>query len=182
MTKYIALLRGINLGNRNKVLMADLRELFGKMGYSDIKTYIQTGNVVFSSDKSENNDDLSSRIEKEILSTFGFEVPVIIKTKKELKDLISNNPFIKDGISDIERLHMTFLKDIPQENELEEINKLTNISNNDRFKIIDKSVFVYCSNLYLDTKFGNSFFERKLKVKASTRNWKTVLRINELLA
>lgn len=79
---------------------------------------------------------------------------------------------------DIERLHLTFLKEVPETEKLEKIK--TYDSYPDNFKIIGKNVFVYCSGKYSDSKFANSFFENKLKVSATTRNWKTVLKLSEL--
>ncbi len=181
MEQYIALLRGINLGNRNKVLMADLRELFNRLGFVNVKTYIQTGNVVFRSNKSKNISELSSIIEKEIYSVYGFAVPIILVAADELYEIVNNNPFVKTGITDIKRFHLTFLKEIPASEELMAIENKSNISNPDRFIIVGKTVFIYCSKLYQDTKFGNNFFEKNLKVKASTRNWKTVLKLSALL-
>lgn len=180
MNKYIALLRGINLGNRNKILMADLKELFINLGFSDIKTYIQTGNVVFNSPKDENPVVLSDTIEKEIFSVFGFNVSVIIRTDKELEEILENNPFIELGITDTNRFHLTFLEKPPKKESLELMRNFSNISGNDKFRIVGKTVFIYCSEQYMNTKFGNNFFEKKLDIRASTRNWKTASKIYEL--
>ena len=179
--KYVALLRGINLGNKNKILMKDLRELFMHLGFLHIKTYIQTGNVVFSSNDDENAHDLSIKIEDQIFSSYGFKVPIIVKTEQNFKDILIQNPFIQKGITDNERLHLTLLAHAPQQKQLEEIKAFATISHPDEFSIIGKNVFIYCSKRYMDTKLGNNFFEKKLKINASTRNWKTILKINELL-
>ncbi|MCU4174077.1 DUF1697 domain-containing protein [Carboxylicivirga sp. N1Y90] len=178
MTKYIALLRGINVGGKRKILMADLKELFKNMGYSDISTYIQSGNVVFSSTKKESNVNLADKIEKAILKKFGFEVPVMVRTAQEFKSLLESNPYYKNASSDVDRLHLTLLKEEPA---LEAINKLKQVDvGDDEFEIVGSSVFLYSTKQYRDTKLGNNFFEKKLKVGATTRNWKTILKLVEL--
>ena len=178
MTRYIALLRGINLGGKRKILMADLKQLFNNLQYFDVTTYIQTGNVIFNANHKEDSVKIADKIGRSISSEYGFEVPVIIRTADELNELISKNPFFGKGDIDIERLHLTLLKNIPDSEALEHIKTYDFAP--DKFKIIGKSVFIYCSKQYRDTKLGNNFFENKLKVKATTRNWKTVLKLSEL--
>lgn len=180
MAKYIALLRGINIGNRNKILMKDLRALVTELGYTDVKTFIQTGNVVFSTNKIEDNNYLSDIFERAIHDTFGLEIPVLIISVSELNEVVTKNPFTKNDVTDIDRLHLTFLKNKPEKEELEGITEYNNISISDKFKIDNKAVFIYCSDKYKDTKYSNNFFEKKLNVRASTRNWKTVMKLIKL--
>lgn len=177
MTKYIAILRGINVGGHRKIRMADLREMLQKIGFTNIQTYIQSGNVVFNTEGKEKQHAISSRIEKQILETYGFIVPVVVRTAKEIKQAVAVNPFLKEGIA-IEQLYLTFLKEIPAPEGLEKI-KIYDYSP-DRFEIINNNVFGFCSGKYSDSKYTNTFFEKKLKVAATTRNWKTVLKLLEL--
>ena len=175
MDTYITLLRGINLGGKKKILMADLKQLFCDLGFSNVVTYIQTGNVIFTNEK-EDILKLESKIEQAILAHYDFDVTVIIRTEEELDEIISNNPFITEG--DVERLHITFLKNNPA---LAEQEKMKNCDfKPDDFKIVNKNVYIYCSKLYMDSKLGNTLFENKLKVRASTRNWKVVLKLLQL--
>lgn len=178
MTKYIAILRGINVGGRRKILMANLKELFSELGFTDIKTYIQSGNVIFNSKGKDDDIILGNKIEQSISKNYDFEVPVIVRTSNELNEAISKNSFLEKNKVDIERLHLTFLKEVPETSKLETIK--TSDYSPDKFKIIDKNVFVYCSEKYSDSKLTNNFFESKLKVSATTRNWKTVLKLSEL--
>ena len=178
MEKYIALLRGINVGGKRKILMADLKKMFSNLGFTDIATYIQSGNVVFSAAIQEDHLKLSAQIEQAISKHYEFEVPVIIRTAKEWKEAMEQNPFLKKQEVEPERLHLTFLKDLPSKEKLEAI--LSYDYSPDQFQIFDKQVFVYCSGKYSDSKLTNGFFETKLKVAASTRNWKTVLILSEL--
>lgn len=178
MITYIALLRGINVGGKRKILMADLKAMFVRLAFSNILTYIQSGNVVFSSTKKESNVNLADKIEKAILNDFGFEVPVMVRSAQEFKALLASNPYYNGAVSDVDRLHLTLLKEVP---EIAAIEKLKQVDvGDDEFEIVGSSVFIFCTKQYRDTKLGNNFFERKLKVGATTRNWKTILKLIEL--
>ncbi len=178
MNQYISLLRGINVSGKNKIKMAELKEMFFSLGFENVITYIQSGNVIFSSQE-KNKKDIEKKIKEEILKQWNFDVPVLIKTVEEFKNVVENNPFIeKDENIDITKLHLTFLKEIPLEEHLEKIK--TYSFSPDEFIIDDKNVFVHCPNGYGRTKIHNNFFERKLKVEATTRNWKSILKLIEL--
>lgn len=178
MHRYIAILRGINVGGNRKILMADLKDLFIQQGFKDVKTYIQSGNVIFDSDKEIATQDCSEKIQKAILHSFNFEVPVIVRSSHDFVRSIQLNPFVSEDGFDIDRLHLTFLSAVSS---VENVALLKTLDiSNDRFEVINDLVFIYCIGKYSDSKLTNSFFESKLKVKASTRNWNTVLKLNEL--
>ena len=179
MPKYIAILRGINVGGRRKILMFDLKKLFMKLDFTNIQTYIQSGNVIFEADSKDDDTTLSNRIEQNISKTFGFEVPVIIRTSREIEQAISNNPFLINK-AEVEGLFLTFLKDVPSSEKLESIKNFD--FSPDKFEIVGKDIFGYCAGKYHKTKLSNQFFESKLKVSATTRNWKTVNKLFELAA
>lgn len=175
MTTKIAILRGINVSGKRKILMADLRKMVKKIGLGESKTFIQSGNVFFQSN--EDNKQLESQIAAGINTKFGFEVPVIVKDSKALEVAISNNPFYKQK-EEISKLHLTFLKNKPAE---EKINEITAIdSGADQFVIDGNNAFICYEGKYHESKLTNNFFEKKLKVVATTRNWKTVLKLLEL--
>lgn len=174
MNRKIAILRGINVGGKRKILMTDLKSLCEKLNWKNVKTYIQSGNVIFNSDKT--NAELENELEKSILKKMGFEVPVIVRTSKELQISIATNPFIND--SEIAQLHLTFLKRKPTEEDEQKI--LNNNYNSDKFKIKGKDIFISCFGKYHQSKLTNNFFEKNLNTKATTRNWKTVLKLSEL--
>lgn len=178
MNKKVAILRGINVGGKRKILMQDLKELFRQLGFNNIQTYIQSGNVIFDSSETTDNFKKANEIEDAIFNRFGFQVPVIILDAKELQDAISENPFITDKTIEINSLHLTFLKELPDDEKLKNITAL-NFSP-DFFEIRNKNVFVYCAGKYHASKLTNNFFESKLKIPATTRNWKTVLKLSEL--
>ena len=174
MFSYICLLRGINVSGKRKVQMTELKRLFESLGFSQVHTYIQSGNVVFEC-QNPNVKSLQIQITDAIAPQFGFEVPTIILTCDELNRCIDNTPF---GGYDINVLHVTFLSDIPTNYSLETLNKAKDIKED--FVIIDKAIYLYCPNGYGRTKLTNTFFEKKLGVLATTRNWKTVLALAEL--
>jgi uncharacterized protein (DUF1697 family) len=178
MKKLIAILRGINVGGKRKILMADLRSLFENNGFTDVKTYIQSGNVFFSSASKRDLISISNLLEKAILDEYGFTVPVVVVSHQEIERAIKSNPFLLEEDIDIKQLHLTFLKEKPTTE-----NRLNAESYNyepDKFIIKEKNVFINCIGKYHKTKLSNNFFESKLKVSATTRNWKTVMKLFEL--
>jgi uncharacterized protein (DUF1697 family) len=175
MNIYVAILRGINVGGKRMIKMDALKQLFASLGFSKVETYIQSGNVFFQCKKTS-EEKLAAIIAKEIENIFAFDVPTIVKNIDELKQIIINNPFTKDKKKLTEFLHVTFLATTPAKANVESIEKLT--FDDDALAIIDKAVYLYCPNSYSSSKLTNGFFENKLKVIATTRNWKTC---NELM-
>jgi len=166
---YIALLRGINVGGARKVPMGDLRELCGALGHADVRTYIQSGNVVFTA-KSAPPARIRTALEKRIEENFGFEVTVLLRTAAELAALTKRNPYGLDA-------HVTFLEAPADAKKAKAIDPAPFVP--DEFEIRGAEVFVRCRNGYGTTKINNTFFERKLATKATTRNWKTVTTLLE---
>ncbi|WP_375579798.1 DUF1697 domain-containing protein [Marivirga tractuosa] len=177
MNIKIAILRGINVGGKRKILMADLKELMGTLGYQNIQTYIQSGNLIFNADDKLQNKGIEQELENAILKKFSFEVPVIVLSKDNIESALAKNPFYKAD-ADINKLHLTFLNELPEKDKLAFVESLDFAP--DQFKIIGKNAFIYCEDSYHKSKLTNDFFEKKLKVKATTRNWKTVLKLWEL--
>lgn len=178
MQTYIAILRGINVGAQKKVLMAELKEVLKKLKLKDVATYIQSGNIVFKSDEKLSNEEFASKIEKVIHKHFKFEVPVLVRNATELKKLIAANPFPKNKKIDLAKVHVTFLSAVPAKPLLEEIKKISFPP--DEFSINGKEVYLHTPGGYGETKLSNTFFEKKLKVTATTRNWKTVNTLMEM--
>jgi len=172
--KYLALLRGINVGGRRKVLMADLKLLFNTLGFANISTYIQSGNIFF--EATEEKRVLESTITTAIINTFDFEVPVTVIEVDQLQNLVNKNPYAIN--SAIERLHVTFLKEKPNQ---ELVNKIKEVDvSPDLFEVIENFVFLNIEGKYHKSKLSNNFIEKKLKVSATTRNWKTINKLIEL--
>lgn len=175
MFRKVAILRGINVGGKRKILMADLKSLCGNLGWKNVESYIQSGNLIFSSEMQ--NSVLETGLEQAIAKKFGFDVPVIVRDSKELQASTENNPFYKEN-ADISQLHLTFLKEKPAK---ENTNEFLNFNSEpDNFEIEGKDVFIHCTGKYHKSKLTNNFIEKKLNTGATTRNWKTVLKLYEL--
>ncbi len=171
METYIAILRGINVSGHKMIKMEALRNMLEDLKFKNIKTYIQSGNIVFQ-DKKTDSHSLERKISKKISETFNFEVPVMVKEENELMEVLNNNPFLTKRKEDITKLHVTFLSEIPEKEAVEKIKE--GLYASDEFIIKEKTVYLFCPNGYGNTKLNNTFFENKLKVTATTRNWKTV--------
>ncbi|MGI9191981.1 MAG: DUF1697 domain-containing protein [Chitinophagaceae bacterium] len=175
MFTHIALLRGINVGGNRRINMEALKALFVNQEFTAVKTYIQSGNVIFNGNITDKNHT-ASQIEKAIQSQFGFEVPVIIKTKEQWQSIIAQNPFVHQAGIDEKNLHVTLLSEKPSPASIKKLP--TSPLNGDAFNLIDETIFLHCQNPYHQTKLSNAFFEKILGVKATTRNWKTILTVN----
>ena len=174
MQTYISILRGINVSGQKKILMTDLTKLYEDLGFKNVMTYIQSGNVLFKTDKILSDVEISDKIGHVIHKKYGFEVPVLVRTVKEMEKVIKGNPFKNETA---EGLHVTFLSEKPS---AENSGKLKDINfPPDRFIFKDTAIYLAVSS-YGNTKLSNNFFENKLKVTATTRNWKTVNMLVEL--
>jgi uncharacterized protein (DUF1697 family) len=178
MKKFISILRGINVGGHKKIKMDALRQLFINLGYRNVKTYIQSGNVIFSSENTESGE-LEKIIAQEIIQTFGFEVPVLIFSAEELTDILENNPFGTDDAKDPSFIYITFLSENPNPDILKKIAGST--FRPDEFVNINRAVYLYCPGGYGNTKLTNTFFENKLKLTATTRNLNTATELFKLI-
>jgi uncharacterized protein (DUF1697 family) len=177
METYVSMLRGINVSGQKKILMADLKKLYEGLGFKDVVTYIQSGNVIFKSSKLERLK-LQEKIKKGILKQFGFDVPVVIRNAEELIDAHGGNPFLKEKGIDQDRIYFTFLEsDVAKEN-LKKVDPEAYLP--DRFQVDGSTIYLYCPGGYGETKLSNNFFESKFKVVATTRNLKTVIKLIEL--
>ena len=175
--KYIALLRGINVGRHKRIKMAELIDIFESLGFEGVKTYLQSGNVVFESEAADESE-IRWDIESKISETCGFHVDIVLRTGDEWENIFSSNPFIKDADIEVDKLHVTFLSDIPDEKAV--FNLDINKDENEKFEVSSREIYLYCPNGYGRTKLKNDVFERKLKGVATTRNWKTVTKLLEL--
>jgi len=176
MALFLSILRGINVNGVRKVPMAQLKAVYESLGFTGVVTYIQSGNVVFECSSAQG---LQQKIEQAIREEFGFEVPVIIRTNEEVAQVVSGNPWLKEKEIDVAKLHVTFLEKEPEEALLAKIEALEYPP--DRFIIRGKEIYLHVPESYGNTKLSNTFFESKLKIKATTRNWKTVTKLAEMM-
>jgi uncharacterized protein (DUF1697 family) len=174
MKIYISILRGINVGGNRRIKMDALKQLCVRLGFVQVQTYIQSGNIIFQSiliDEIEISEVLKNAIEQE----FGFDVPVITLSKIGLQNIIQANPYSKDTTKNSDFFHVTFLAEIPKSEALELLKSV--IPKNEIFEVVQNAIYLYCPNGYSNSKLMNTFIENKLQISATTRNWKTV---NEL--
>ena len=177
MNRFIALLRGINVSGQKKIKMADLKSLIGELPFSQVETYIQSGNIVFSSE-TEDAALLASQISDRIKQEYGYEVEVIIRTAADLHHILMHNPFCEYQSIDQKALYVTFLASAPAPDAVMAIDADAFLP--EKFVVAGSSIYFYAANGYGRAKMNNTFFERKLKVKATTRNWKTVRKLVEM--
>ncbi len=185
MNSYAALLRGVNVGGKGKVSMQDLRAVFESLGMRDVATYVQSGNVVFRTPKSDPNR-LRKAIEEKILAELGMEVTVLIRSAGELGAVLRDNPFA-GRTSDDATTHLTFLAEKPSVSKLAELADIPDATRrsfgDDEFMVSGAeptAVYVFCPGGYGRTKLNNTFFEKRLGVSATTRNWRTVTKLAEM--
>lgn len=158
--------------------MTDLAALFLQLGFDDAETYIQSGNVIFGCLDEITVNDVSSKIEKAIHGIFNYEIPVMVRTVEEMKKLLVINPFVNETTFDPSKMAVIFLQNEPLEIQ---IRNVLNIDfPPDKFKIIGREIFIYCPNGFGKTKLYTNFFEMKMGVIGTARNWKTINKLLEL--
>jgi uncharacterized protein (DUF1697 family) len=175
---YIALLRGINVSGKNSIKMVDLTAMMTSLKFKNIKTYIQSGNIVFS-DSSSDTQKLEAKIKATILKTFGHTVPVLVMEATVFAEVIKQNPYLKDTKSDKAFWHITLLSDTPEAEKVKLLH--TGEYGSTAFKYLNKAIYLYTPEGYGNTKLSNTFIESKLKVNATTRNWKTMLTLQTMI-
>ena len=177
MPIYIGFLRGINVGGHKKIKMAQLREALTNRGLTNLITYIQSGNLVFKSDIKQINK-LENLISKTIHDDFGFDVPVIIRTKDELQGILDNNPFENSLKYDPQLFCVSMLSQTPTCENIELLNSKD--FSPELYIIQGNNIYLYPANGLAKSKMSHALFETKLKVRATTRNWRTLNKMLEL--
>ena len=175
MPTYIAMLRGINVSGHNVVKMERLRASFESLKAREVRTYVQSGNVVFVA--AAPPAPLARKIQARLLRDFGFAVAVLLRTAQDLKDITTSNPLRTTSI-DPSTLHVTFLADVPSKAAVLKLDALA--KGPDRFHVAGREIYLRCPEGYGRTKLSNAAFERILSVSATTRNWKTVNALLEM--
>ena len=173
---FVALLRGVNLAGRNKVSMPELRSALESLGLEDVVTYIQSGNVVFRN-RGGRTPQLAGRIERQIAEAFGIEVVVILRTPAELAKIARGNPFLRSG-ADPSKLHVLFLSGKPTTKAVEQLDPKR--SPPDEFKLAGREIYLHMPNGFGRSKLTVDYFERRLGVDASARNWRTLTKLLDL--
>jgi len=175
METFVALLRGVNVG-QNTLKMERLRQLWSELGFKNVTTYVQSGNIVFEAEGSPSS--WGAAIEQKLAGETRLPVAVLLRTPGELKDVIARNPFLKEKGFDRSKLHVTFLAGAAGKDALKKLSALN--AGADQFRLSGKEVYLYCPGGYGRTKLSNNALEKVLSVKATTRNWNTVNKLYEI--
>lgn len=182
MVTYIALLRGINVGGKNKIKMADLKQMLVEIGFKNVETYIQSGNIIF--DSEQNKATIGNKIERGILDSLGLNIGVVIREAEELEQLIQECPFTEAEIAAVEAantegesFYVAFLSNPPLTEKVELVHKYK--TEHEEYKIKGDNIYLLFRNSIRNSKFANHL--HKLELSVTVRNWKTVLKLNELI-
>lgn len=175
MAQYVALLRGVNVG-QNMLRMERLRELCAEMKLKNARTYVQSGNIVFEAEGTPAK--WAEGLERRLGGETRLPVTVIVRTAKEIEDVLAKNPFLKEKGIDPAKLHVTFLQDTPEKAAVE---RLANIkAGMDRFRWLGAEIYLHCPEGYGNSKLSNGAIEKALSLRATTRNWNTVNKLYEM--
>jgi uncharacterized protein (DUF1697 family) len=176
MPHYVALLRSVNVAGHGRISMADLKETFLTLGYTDVATYIQTGNVLFRT-PGRSATTLAAAIEGQLACDFGHSPAVVLRTVPDLARVVETSPFPKKG-ADPSRHHVTFLATAPSKERLAAFTAPP--SGRDELAIVGQEVYVHTPDGYAGTKLTGTLLERRLGVVSTTRNWNTVTKLHAL--
>ncbi len=174
---WVALLRGVNVGGKNLVPMKDLARMFEDAGCTHVRTYIQSGNVVFRA-APRVVETLADRIGEAIATKFGFRVPVILRDTAQMKKTVENNPFLKPGVDEA-GLHVYFLAAVPPAEQVAALDSYR--SPPDAFAVHGCDVYLHMPNGMGRTKLTNLYFDKKLGTVATARNWRTTVKLLEMM-
>jgi uncharacterized protein (DUF1697 family) len=177
MPTFISMLRGINVSGHRLVPMKELRQAYEALGLANVQTYVQSGNVVFDA-APQSSSKVAALLEAHLQRCLGFAVPVLVRSRSEFAKVVETNPFAKQPTKDPTKFHVTFLASRPSAAALGSLD--TTRDQADEYILADRQIYLCCPGGYGETKFSNGFFEKKLKVSATTRNWKTVLALHAL--
>jgi uncharacterized protein (DUF1697 family) len=174
LSAYVALLRGINVGGKNLLPMADLVALFSTERCAHIRSYIQSGNVVFTAEDACART-LESAIPAAIFKRFGFSPAVVLRAAGELEQIVASNPFAD---ADTGLLHVGFLTSAPDRTAIASLDP--DRSPGDSFVVRGREIYLHLANGMGKTKLTNAYFDSKLKAVSTFRNWRTVKKLIEL--
>lgn len=179
MPTYIAMLRGINIGPHKRMKMEKLRAACEALGLEQVKTYIQSGNLVFQCAR-QSAATISKKIEEQIVREFGFSSDVVVRSRDELAQIIKNNPLLKECGVDPSKLHVVFLWDAPAPAAVKKLESLTLAP--DKIRYAGKEIYLYFPNGVSGSSLWKHPMDRILAVQTTMRNWNTVTTLSEMAA
>jgi len=177
MTKYLALLRGINVSGHNMIKMDALKKMLENMGFQNVETYIQSGNVFLESEE-ETAASVGFKIKQEIAKVFGYDVPVIMVSKTDLDLCFNNNSFLKEKDCDGKKLYVAFVSKELTPSAINDL-KISNFKP-DEAAIDTSRIYIKYAIGAGKTNLDQKYIEKKLNVVATIRNWNTVTKLFEM--
>lgn len=174
---YIALLRGINVGGRNKIPMAELRALCADLGWAEVQSYIQSGNLIFNADTTP--EQLEPQLEQAIEQQFGFSISVIVRPATDWHRYIESNPFPEASESEPNRVMLALSKSSPRPDAAATLQERA--TNNERVTQLDDALWIHYADGSARSKLSPALLDRLVGSPVTTRNWRTVLKLAALL-
>lgn len=168
----MALLRGINVGGHNRVPMAELRALVEGLGHTEVRTHLQSGNVIFTSARDPGR--IATEIEEGLVQRLGLGIRVLVRTRDELAEVVAANP-LGFVATEAARHFVGFLSAAPDPQRVAALEPADHEP--DQFRVLGREIYLWCPGGARDTRFTNAFVERRLGVTATARNWNTVTRL-----
>jgi uncharacterized protein (DUF1697 family) len=179
MTQYIALLRGINIGAKKRIAMADLRALVEGLGHTGVRTYVNSGNVVFTAGDERANTALAGEIETALNTHHGLDVPVVVRSAAEMQTVVAGNPFPEVEATP-KLLHVSFLGETPA---ADRVAALADVERgDDEYRVVGQDIYLHYPNGLANATFMLNGFDRALRVTSTSRNWNTVVKLAAMAA
>lgn len=175
MPRYVVLLRGINLGSHRRIAMADLRSLLSGAGHADVRTHLQSGNVLLTG--TESAESLRELVHWQIRDELGMDVPVVVRTRDELADVVRRNP-LGDVADDFKRLQVSFLSAEPEPEAARRLEAADLAP--ERVVISGREIYAWHANGIQASPLARMLSDKRLGVTATARNWSTVTKLLEL--
>lgn len=176
MEKYVVFLRGINVSGKNIIQMMALREALEASGFERVASYIQSGNIYLET-RLPDKGLIGEKVSQIIKDHFGLEVPALALSQADLEYIRKNNPYNPGEGDEMKHYHVTLLERIPEQEEISELSRYCN--DKEQFTGKENILWLYFPGGYGTAKMNNNFFESRLKTRATTRNWKTILKMSE---
>lgn len=179
MTVYVALLRGINIGPHKRMKMERLRATCEALGFKNVRTYIQSGNIVCQAGKLS-SDAAARKIEAQVMKDFGFSADVIARTGDEMKQIVMGNPLLKEPGVDTSKLHVVFFSEVPSAEAIKKLEAIVQAP--DKVRHRGKEIYFYFPNGVSGSSIWKHNLDRVLGISGTMRNWRTVNTLYEMAA
>jgi uncharacterized protein (DUF1697 family) len=174
--RYVALLRGINVGGNTMIKMAELKTTFENLGFKNVVSYINSGNLAFDTAKAS-EEKICTKIEKAIEKDFGKDIPVMIREQSAIGEVLKKNPF-HGAFESHKHMHVLFMKEKMPNDKAAQLKAAA--TGTEKFEIVDREIYALLKDGVADSLLGKGFIDKKLKVATTGRNWRTIEKLAEL--